>query len=83
MQTKLTLRMDSELIEEAKKIAEHRNVSLSRLVADFFNALSKREFSVEIGDLPPRTRSLYGALEGRALAGEKDDYLEFLEEKYS
>ena len=36
MQTKLTLRMDSALIDKAKKWARARNVSLSEAMAGFF-----------------------------------------------
>ena len=40
MQTKLTLRMDSGLIEKAKKWARARNVSLSEAIASFFETLA-------------------------------------------
>lgn len=40
MQTKLTLRLDDELIGQAKSYAEAHGVSLSRLVAELFAQLS-------------------------------------------
>jgi len=45
MQTKLTLRMDSGLIEKAKKWARARNVSLSEAMASFFETLGSRSVS--------------------------------------
>ncbi len=36
MQTKLTLRMDEELIRKAKRFSRKTGRSLSRIVADFF-----------------------------------------------
>ncbi|MFN8441851.1 MAG: DUF6364 family protein [Caldilineaceae bacterium] len=39
MQTKLTLRMDEQLISEAKRIAQSRGKPLSHLVADYFRLL--------------------------------------------
>jgi hypothetical protein len=75
--------MDSEVIEGAKKVADERKVSLSRLVADFFNALRTKELSTEIDEIPPKTRALHGALRHGPEIDAKKDYREFLEEKYS
>ncbi|MEM1296445.1 MAG: DUF6364 family protein [Verrucomicrobiota bacterium] len=83
MQTKLTLRMESDLIEEAKKVAEDRNVSLSQMVADFFNAITTKDASEDFVDLPPKTRSLHGALRSNKQINEREDYRDFVEEKYS
>ncbi|MBI5189041.1 MAG: antitoxin [Nitrospirae bacterium] len=43
MGTKLTLRMDEKLIKNAKKAASSRNVSLSRMVSDYFKSLSTQQ----------------------------------------
>ena len=43
MQTKLTLRMDDELIARAKAHAKKRGKSVSQLVADYFYVLEKVE----------------------------------------
>ncbi len=77
MQSKLTLRLDAELIEQAKVHARNRGKSVSQMVADYF-ALLDREESGET--LPPLTRSLHGALRGADL--DKDEYRRYLEEKY-
>ena len=79
MQTKLTLRLDDQLIETAKGHAERRGKSLSRLVADFFEALSAapREKADAYG---PITRRLKGSLKG---TGDRQEYREYLRQKYS
>ncbi|MEW6674914.1 MAG: DUF6364 family protein [Nitrospirota bacterium] len=42
MGTKLTLRMDEKLIKNAKKAASSRNVSLSKMVSDYFKSISSQ-----------------------------------------
>jgi hypothetical protein len=39
MKTKLTLRLDSDLIEKTKTVAASRNTSLSQMVTEFFRSL--------------------------------------------
>ena len=40
---KLTLRLDKKLIRSAKRIAQERRVSLSRMVSDYFKSLSAQQ----------------------------------------
>ena len=77
MQTKLTLRLDAQLIEQAKAHACKRGKSVSQMVADYFAVLDREE---QRETLPPLTRSLHGALGGATL--DKDEYRRYLEEKY-
>ncbi|MBI2837931.1 MAG: hypothetical protein HYX75_06440 [Acidobacteria bacterium] len=58
METKLTLRMDAELIEGAKAWARARGISLSRAVAGFFEQLRPEERGKR--GLDPLTRRLLG-----------------------
>jgi hypothetical protein len=78
MRTKLTLRLEQELIERAKKIAQRRGKSISRMVADYFRTLE----SVETDDqeLAPLTRSLRGIL--REAQVDEEDYRRHLDEKH-
>jgi hypothetical protein len=78
MRTKLTLRLEQELIERAKKIAQRRGKSISRMVADYFRTLE----SVETDDreLAPLTRSLRGIL--REAQVDEEDHRRHLEEKH-
>lgn len=84
MQSKLTLRMDSDLIEGAKKVAGHRNTSVSRMVADYFSALLNSDHSEESASLAPKTKSLLGALRTDSKpAPDESDHADYLERKYS
>jgi len=81
MQSKLTLRLDDELIREAKALARQRGTSLSQLVADYFRALSRsRRDQPEDEALPPITRSLAGALRGADV--DEGDYRTHLDRKH-
>jgi hypothetical protein len=77
MQTKLTLRLDQTLIEQAKAHAKQSGKSLSQMVADYFAQLDQPGGSQE---LPPVTRSLRGAL--KSAEASEQDYHAYLEEKY-
>ena len=61
MQTKLTLRLEEELIERAKLYARGAGSSVSQLVADYFAVLDAR-LEVEKGLVTPLVRSMKGAL---------------------
>lgn len=77
MQSKLTLRLEDDLIESAKKYAQNKGVSLSQMVANYFAAIQSQE---EQQELAPITRSLLGSSEKVQL--EEDDYKKHLESKY-
>jgi hypothetical protein len=79
MNTKLTLRMDAELIRTAKTEAGRRGKSVSQIVGEFFDSLaSGRRVQSE---LPPITASLIGILKARGIS--ESDYRKHLREKYS
>jgi len=80
MQTKLTLRMEDRLINLAKSVAEKKGKSLSKMVADYFNALINKEIAEDIIELPPNVKSLYGALANSDI--DESDYKKYLEGKY-
>ena len=71
METKLTLRMDSRLIEEAKSWARSHGVSLSELVAGYFASLAEPPGR----DLAPWTRRLAGAARGPEDAAPTDEQI--------
>ena len=75
MHNKLTLRLEESLIEQAKAYAKENNKSLSQIVADYFQILTKE---TESQKLPPVTKSLIGAAKGVDNA----DYKKHLEDKY-
>jgi len=78
METKLTLKMDQEIIQSAKNYAENNKRSLSKLVEDYFRNLitenePKKEFS-------PLVEELSGIISETDL--KNLDYVEYLEKKY-
>ncbi len=79
MQTKLTLRLEKQLIELAKAYASGQGKSVSKMVADYFILLDKSQ-DTQNNEITPIAKSLKGAL-GKAQVG-KSDYKKYLEEKY-
>lgn len=79
MITKLTLRMDDNLIESAKKYSAQTGKSVSRLVADLFEIIKNEKVSRE-DSLTPTVRSLKGILKGTEV--NEQDYKEYLAKKY-
>lgn len=77
MQTKLTLRMDEALIEQAKRYAKEQGKSLSQVVADYFAAFASPP---EKQPLAPATQSLLGIMKDNP--ADENDYKQHLEEKY-
>lgn len=78
METKLTLRLDGDLIEQAKREARKRGTSLSRMVADYFRGIASRPKGGK--PLPPVTASLLGSMRGKR--ADREDYRRHLGEKY-
>ncbi len=79
MNTKLTLRMDTELIESAKQYAAENGKSVSRIVADLFTIIKNEKVSSDDG-LSPLVKSLKGILKNKAVL--EMDYKKHLEDKY-
>ena len=79
MQTKLTLRLEDQLIEQAKLYAAQAGKSVSQVVADYFKMLTS-EKTKNISPLTPITRSLRGLLRESKL--DEKDYKKYLEEKH-
>ena len=81
MHTKLTLRMDSGLIEKAKRWARARNVSLSDAMAGFFETLASGSVSRN-DEISPWVRNLSigkttnRRLMDRQIRQKRIDYLE-------
>ena len=79
MQTKLTLRLEEQLIRRAKSYARRSGKSLSELVADLFSRLNTPEVP-KAQELTPAVRSLAGALSGRPL--DRAEYRKHLHDKH-
>lgn len=79
MNTKLTLRLDEQLIRNAKRYSRESGKSVSQLVADFF-ALIDTDEAIPGSELTPRVRSLVGSLKGAAAT--EEDYRRHIEAKH-
>ena len=77
MQTKLTLRLEESLIQQAKNYAREHDKSLSQVVADYFQILTQQSKKT---DTSPITKSLIGVLDAGNI--DEEDYKKHLEEKY-
>jgi hypothetical protein len=78
MQTKLTLRLEDQLIEQAKSYAAQAGKSVSQVVEDYFKLLTSQTVKVNSPSTPV-TESLRGIL-GESPLDEKD-YKKYLEGK--
>ena len=79
MNSKLTLRLDKNLIESAKKYSARTGKSLSRIVTDLFSVIAIKLGEKE-SSITPGISSLKGILKNRELS--ENDYKEHLEDKY-
>jgi hypothetical protein len=79
MQTKLTLRLEDHLIEQAKSYAAQAGKSVSQIVSDYFKLLTSQKTKVS-SPTPPITQSLRGILRDSKL--DEKDFKRYLEEKY-
>ena len=78
MQTKLTLRIDDRLVKDAKQYARQTGKSLSRMVAEYFSAVTSPEAVRD--ELTPAVSRLKGLLAGTMV--DIDDYRTYLEGKH-
>ena len=60
METKLTLRLDEEIIKSAKKYARENRTSVSKMVANFLNSLKSLE--EEVYPISPIIKELSGII---------------------
>jgi hypothetical protein len=79
MRTKLTLRLDEDLIQRAKPYAKKRSKPVSQIVADHFTSLGKKP-KKRSKELTPIVRPLKGVLRGTDVA--INDCRRHLEERH-
>jgi nucleoid DNA-binding protein len=82
MDTKLTLKLNQEIIEKAKTYASQKKVSLSRIIENYLNSLTseaKNEGSIEIS---PFVKSLSSGKKMPVDLDYKKEYSERLMKKY-
>jgi hypothetical protein len=81
MDTKLTLRLNKQVIDQAKKYAGEHDTSLSKMVENYLEAVVKS--TVEENPVSPLVRSLSGVVKLQDQDLDKETYHEHLEKKYS
>jgi hypothetical protein len=80
MHTKLTLRLEADLIQRAKRLAKKSGKSVSRIVADYLTILDPPPRREKHLPWSPLVRSLKGSLSHTNL--DEKAYRRYLEEKY-
>lgn len=83
MDKKLTLKLDQEVIEQAKEYAHSRNMSLSKMVEKYFRSLATQEQPGE-ESISPLVKELSGIISEEQLdkLRNSDSYYEYLMEKH-
>ena len=75
MTSKLTLRLQTEVIDLAKKVARKRKTSISKMVEEYFSSLKKAAHKKSIAD------ELRGILSEKKLRAQKDDRTNYILDK--
>ncbi len=83
MDSKLTLKLDETVIEKAKKYASNKKTSLSRLIENYLDALT-REQQEDDFEISPFVKSISS---GKSASNndwkeERKDYIDDLDKKY-
>lgn len=81
MDNKLTLKLDNQVIEQAKIYARKKNTSISKLVEGYLQFLTAEEATDD--EVSPLVKSLSGVLSIAAEENPKDLYKKHLNKKYS
>ena len=82
MDKKLTLSLNSLIIDRAKQYAQDNNVSLSRMIEHYLAALTKPEEEQEEESFTPLVDRLVGVIELPEADTYKSDYADYLLQKY-
>lgn len=80
MDTKLTLKLDKEIINRAKLYAESKKISLSKLIESYLQILTKESSTKD--EISPLVESLSGVIILPKNYDNKDDYTDYLTQKY-
>ena len=80
MDKKLTLSLDQAIIEQAKNYAQANNISLSKLIESYLASLTKRKGNST--GITPLVESLSGVITLDEDVDAKDDYTDYLMDKY-
>ena len=79
--TKLTLKLNKNVIQKAKVFARNNNVSLSAMVEHFFDSITQKK-TVKDLTLTPTVKALSGSLQPKKKVTPEDARDQYLIEKY-
>ena len=82
MSTKLTLTVDKEVIERAKKYAKSNGRSLSNIVEEYLKAIVPNSKKTEDIEISPLVDSLWGSVRVPDDFDYKEEVADYLVEKY-
>lgn len=80
MDTKLTLKLDTDVIERAKSYAKTKNISLSKLIENHLDFLTDVKEKVAV---TPFVKSLSGTITLPLDYDYKEEYRNYLSKKYT
>ena len=82
METKLTLRLNDSVIERAKIYAKSQRISLSKMIESYLDSLTREKNSDNKIIITPLVESLSGVIDLPADFDYKNEYADYLSEKY-
>lgn len=82
MKTKLTLRLDEDVIERAKIYARNHHISLSKLIESYLDSITKLKDEEQKVTITPLVKSLSSVIDLPNDYNYKNEYRDFLDEKY-
>jgi hypothetical protein len=80
LDTKLTLKLDEQVIAKAKQYAYKERVSLSFIIETYLDRLTA---GIEPGEVSPLVKSLSGVINAEQLENDKVSYKKHLKQKYT
>lgn len=82
METKLTLRLNNNVIERAKLYARDHKISLSKMIEAYLDSVTTQKGKEGKNTITPLVESLSGVIDVPADFDYKKEYRDYLEEKY-
>lgn len=82
METKLTLRLDQQVIERAKSYARINKTSLSKIIESYLDSITKQKDEEKKSVITPLVESLSGVIDPPANSDYKNAYRDYLDKKY-
>lgn len=82
METKLTLRLNDNVIERAKVYAHNHKISLSKIIETYLDGITRQTETGIKTSTTPLVESLSGVIDLSTDFDFKKDYADYLEKKY-